>query len=75
MTIDYLFIITFVFGTLMFLTQTKLFDATNKTLLEVLFAISLMKETRFKLLINYIDRIILYLCISYQVYWWMNYIQ
>jgi|GEM_PF-7081759 len=75
LTIDYLFVLTFVFGTIALISQTKLFDADIKGILDVVFAIELWKNTKFKIFMKYMDRLILYYCIMYQVYWWMWYLQ
>lgn len=67
MITHYIFIFTFIFGTLRFLSFLKIFDTRPH---ELLTAISPFELNEFW---RYIQKLLFYACLLYQTYFWTTY--
>lgn len=73
--VNYLFIITFVFGTILLFTTTVLFRGELKLPLNIIFMLDSCRRVKVKVFLSYLDRLILYFSICYQTWFWMSYLQ
>ena len=62
---NFLFVFTFVFGVLRFLTQTKLFDTSLGGFFDLVWP-----GPQIHPFFTWLDKIIYYLCLAFQVWFW-----
>jgi len=70
LTLQILLAITFVFGVLRLLTNTKVFDMRLIGILETIFTVQSTKHI-FGILVKYLDNIIFYGSLAFQAWYWL----
>ncbi len=70
-----LFIISFIFGTLRLLTFTKIFNSRIPFFLDSIFHYIAQEQSLIRGILFWIDIVLFYGFLGYQVYFWFNYFQ